>query len=97
MTLGKAQLEGVDDTVVSIMRISRAIEHEFLIIRVGNGSKTIANRIINTCVVRGLTVQMVNEARTSIGVPRHAHSSAALRIAHLSGDTINEKHSIGNI
>ena len=48
LTLGKAQLEGVDDTVDSIMRISRAIEHELLIIRVGNGSKTIENRIINT-------------------------------------------------
>ena len=94
LNLGKAQLEGVDDTVDSIMRISRAIEHELLIIRVGNGSKTIANRIINTCVVRGLSVQKVNEARTSIGVPRHAHSSAALRIAHLSGDSINEKQKV---
>lgn len=94
LNLGKAQLEGVDDTVDSIMRISRAIEHELLIIRVGNGSKTIANRIINTCVVRGLSVQKVNEARTSIGVPRHAHSSAALRIAHLSGDSINQKQKV---
>ncbi len=94
LTLGKAQLEGVDDTVDSIMRISCAIEHESLIIRVGNGSKTIANRIINTCVVRGLSVQKVNEARTSVGVPRHAHSSAALRIAHLSGDPIKEKQRV---
>jgi len=94
LTLGKAQLEGVDDTVDSIMRISRAIEHELMIIRVGNGSKTIANRIINTCVVRGLSVEMVNEERTSIGVPRHAHSSAALRIAHLPGDSINEKQKV---
>jgi len=94
LTLGKAQLEGVDDTVDSIVRISRAIEHESLIIRVGNGSKTIANRIINTCVVRGLSVQIVNESRTSIGVPRHAHSSAALRIAHLPGDSVNQKRKV---
>lgn len=94
MTLGKAQLEGVDDTVDSIMRISKSIEHESLIVRVGNGSKTIANRIINTCVVRGLPVQLVNESRTSIGVPRHAHSSAALRIAQLLGEPINQKQKV---
>ena len=94
MSLGKVQLEGVDDTVDSIMRISKSIEHESLIVRVGNGSKTIANRIINTCVVRGLSVQKVNESKTSIGVPRHAHSSAALRIAQLSGDSIKNKQKV---
>ena len=94
LTIGKAQLECVDDTVDSIMRISQAIEHESLIIRVGNGSKTIANRIINTCVVRGFTVQKVNEERTSVGVPRHAHSSAAIRIAHLQGNPIKQKQRV---
>ncbi len=94
LTLGKAQLEGVDETVDSIVRISQAIEHKSLVIRVGNGSKTIANRIINTCVVRGLLVQRVNEEKTSIGLPRHAHSSAALKIAHLPGDPINEKQRV---
>jgi hypothetical protein len=94
LILGKAQLEGVDDAVDRIMSISRAIEHESLVIRVGNGSKTIANRIINTCMARGLFVQRVDESRTSVGVPRHAHSSAALRIARLPGRAIKEKQRV---
>ena len=92
--LGKAQLEGVDDAVNRIFHIAQAIEHESLIIRVGNGSKTIANRIINTCIARGLLVQKVDESRTSVGVPRHAHSSAALRIAQLPGNDVKEKQRV---
>ncbi len=92
--LGKAQLEGVDISVNRIIQISQAIEHNSLIIRVGNGSKTIANRIINTCMARGLVVEKVDESRTSVGVPRHAHCSAALRIAHLPGYVITEKQTV---
>ena len=38
-----------------------------------------------------MNVERVDEARTSVGVPRHAHSSAALRIAHLPGNAVKEK------
>jgi len=92
--LGKEQFEEVDGVVDRVIDIARAIDHDDLVIRVGNGSKTIANRIINTCMARSLNVERVDEARTSVGVPRHAHSSAALRIAHLQGHAVKEKQRV---
>ena len=92
--LGKKQFEEVDGVVDRVIDIAETIDYENLVIRVGNGSKTIANRIINTCMARSLNVERVDEARTSVGVPRHAHSSAALRIAHLPGNAVKEKQRV---
>ncbi len=89
--LGRGQLESVDDTVVRIQRIIDAIEHGSVVIRVGDGSPTITNRIINLCLARGLPVERVDEQRTSRGVSRHQHSSAAMRIARLDGVRQSER------
>ena len=94
MFLGKEQFEEVDGVVDRVIDIAGTVDHDNLVIRVGNGSKTIANRIINTCMARSLNVERVDEARTSVGVPRHAHSSAALRIAHLPGYVVKEKQRV---
>jgi hypothetical protein len=87
VVLGRGQLESVDETVNRIQRIIDAIEHTDVVIRVGDGSPTIANRIINLCLARSLPVEQVDEQRTSHGVSRHQHSSAAIRIARLAGKT----------
>ena len=86
VVLGRGQLESVDETVIRVQRIIDAIEHNDVVIRVGDGSPTIANRIINLCLARSLPVEQVDEKRTSHGVSRHQHSSAAIRIARLTGN-----------
>jgi len=94
LVLGRVQLEGVDDTVIHIERLRTAIEHEGLTVRVGDGSTTIANRIINLCLARGYPVERVDERRTSHGVSRHQHSSAAIRIARIEGEEVRRRQRV---
>ena len=92
--VGAAQLERVDDVANHIGAISTGIVHDRLIVRIGDGSTTIRNRISNCCLARGLTVEFVDERRTSRGISRHHHHAAATRIALISGMRVTERQPV---
>ena len=89
--VGAALIEKVDDVASHIQAIASGIEHDRLIVRIGDGSSTLRNRISNCCIVRGLTVEFVDERRTSRGISRHHHHAAATRIALLDGVRITQR------
>ena len=86
--IGTAQLEKIDDVADHIIAIAGVLEHDKLIVRIGDGVPTMRNRIINCCLTRNLSVQVVDERKTSRGIRRHAHHAAAIRIARLSGNPV---------
>jgi hypothetical protein len=92
--LGSGQLESVDATIDRICTITGDIEHERITVRIGDGSRTISNRLANICLARGLPVERVDEARTSEGLPRHQHHASAARIAQLGGTPIRSKQPV---
>ena len=94
MLVGVAQLEMVDDVADHIQAIATGIQHDRLIVRIGDGSTTLRNRISNYCLVRGLAVEFVDERRTSRGISRHHHHAAATRIALIDGVRINHRQSV---
>lgn len=89
--IGTAQLERIDDVADHIRGIASALDHGKVVIRIGDGSPTERNRIINCCIARNLTVELVDEHRTSSGLARNAHTSAALRIAMMEGNRCEHK------
>ena len=48
-----------------ICSLSNDIGHTSLTVRIGDGSRTISNRLANVCLARGLKVERVDERRTS--------------------------------
>jgi len=83
--IGTAQLEKIDDVANHVRGIASALEHGKVIVRIGDGSPTERNRIVNCCLARNLFVELVDEHRTSRGLARNSHTHAALRIAMMSG------------
>jgi hypothetical protein len=92
--VGVAQLEMVDDVADHIQAIASGIQHDRIIVRIGDGSTTLRNRIFNCCLVRGLSVEFVDERRTSRGISRHHHHAAATRIALIDGVRINHRQPV---
>ena len=92
--LGTTQVESVDTTVDYICSLTADIEHVDMMVRIGDGSRTISNRLANICLARGLTVERVDERRTSAGLPRHQHHASAARIAQLEGHPIHSKQPV---
>lgn len=92
--IGVAQLERVDDVPNHIDGIASGIEHDRLVIKIGDGSITLRNRIANVCLARGMHVEFVDERRTSHGISRHHHHAAATKIASLSGKRINTRQEV---
>ena len=89
--LGTAKCEAVDDTVNRICKVSEDMGHTSLTVRIGDGSRTISNRLANVCLARGLKVERVDERRTSRGFQRNQHHASATRIAQLKGSPVNPK------
>ena len=89
--LGTAQFESVDATVDRICSLSNDIGHTSLTVRIGDGSRTISNRLANVCLARGLKVERVDERRTSRGLLRNQHHASAARIAQINGELVTEK------
>ena len=89
--IGTAQLERIDDVAVHIKALAEALEHDRLVVRIGDGAPTMRNRIVNCCLVRNFEVQLVDERRTSLGIRRHAHHAAAIRIAQNKGRRVTER------
>lgn len=92
--LGSQQMEDVDDTIDRICELVESVPHTLSVVRIGDGSPTIGARLANVCLARGLRVEMVDERKTSMGVGRHEHSAAALRIARIPGLTIHSKRKV---
>lgn len=89
--LGTDLVDSVDATIDRICHLSADIEHDRLVVRLGDGSPTISNRLANICLARGLAVERVDERRTSEGLPRHQHHASAARIAQLRGAPVTQK------
>ena len=87
-------LEIIDNLPDYIIALSQILQHDKLIIKIGDGSPTIRNRIVNCCLSRNLSVELVDERRTSFGLPRHHHHSAAVRIANMEGVNVEAKLSL---
>jgi len=92
--LGAAQFESVDATVDRICTLSNDIGHTSLMVRIGDGSRTISNRLANVCLARGLRVERVDERRTSRGLQRNQHHASAARIAQMNGELVTEKQPV---
>ena len=76
-----------------IKMIAFLIEHhdfQHLLIRMGKGSPSHRNRLLNAMLKRGYVVELVDERKTSRGLNRNQHSVSAIRIATLSGERIWE-------
>ena len=89
--LGVEQLESVDRTIDRIAVLAEDHGAEGVLIRIGDGSPTISNRLVNVCLARGMHVERVDEHRTSEGLARHNHRSAAARIAQIEGEPVKTK------
>ena len=92
--LGTGQEESVDATIDRICTVAADIEHDRLTVRIGDGARTISNRLANICLARGMFVESVDERRTSEGLPRHQHHASAARIAQLDGSQIHTKQPV---
>ncbi len=89
--IGTAQLEKIDDVATHVRGIASALDYGTLIVRIGDGSPTERNRIVNCCLARNLFVELVDEHRTSSGLARNLHTHAALRIAMMSGNRCEKR------
>ncbi len=92
--LGSTQLESIDETIDRICSLSGNIGHVSLIVRIGDGARTISNRLMNVCLARGLRVERVDERRTSIGLQRNQHDTSAIRIAKMDGSPVTQKQPV---
>ena len=55
--IGVATLERIDDVPNYIIALSQTLRHDNLKIKIGDGSPTIRNRIVNCCLSRNLFVE----------------------------------------
>ena len=81
MIVGSAQLENIDSVADHILGLATAVDHENLIVKVGDGAPLIRDRIINQLILSGIQCILVNEKNTSRGSRTKAHIHAATRIA----------------
>ena len=65
-------------------------DFEHLLIRMGKGSPSHRNRLVNAMLHRGYVVELVNERKTSSGLSRNQHGVSAIRIATLAGERVWE-------
>jgi len=91
MLVGSAQLERIDDVADHIKALSKVLQYDDRVVRVGDGAPTVRNRIVNCCLVRNLKVELVDERRTSQGLRRHHHQVSAVRIAQMRGQRVRKR------
>ena len=84
----------MDATIDRICSLSNDIGHTSLTVRIGDGSRTISNRLANVCLARGLRVERVDERRTSRGLQRNQQHASAARIAQMNGEVITHKQPV---
>ena len=84
------QTESVEECVEMIESLIENHDFEHLLIRMGKGSPSHRNRLVNAMLHRGYVVELVNERKTSSGLSRNQHGVSAIRIATLAGERVWE-------
>ena len=81
--------EVIDEIINTVNQISPKFPDKTLI-KIGNGHRTISNRIVNECLNNDFQVQLIDEKHTSLG-SRHDHVSSAKSIGLKHGTPICDK------
>lgn len=89
--LGKTVEEDFPSLFGFMARMVEVMAAGDVLVRVGHGSPTHRDRLINEAIGRGYCVEEVNEYRTSAGTPRHAHGASAVKIGRLAGTPVHEQ------
>jgi hypothetical protein len=89
--LGKTVEEAPSTLFAFMQRMLEAMAPADVLVRVGHGSPTHRDRLINEAIGRGYRVEEVNEYRTSAGASRHAHGASAVKIGRLAGKPVHEQ------
>lgn len=84
------QTESVEECIEMIESLIENHDFEHLLIRMGKGSPSHRNRLVNAMLHRGYVVELVNERKTSSGLSRNQHGVSAIRIATLAGERVWE-------
>jgi len=92
--LGKREVDSIEESLESIVGLVEHTKPAQVLVRIGHGSPVHRDRLVNRVLSLGFHVEIVNEHRTSAGQPRHAHGSAALKIAMMSGTPAHEQRQI---
>lgn len=92
--LGKREFETIDEALEQVVSLVEHTAPANVLIRIGHGSPVHRDRMVNRVLSLGYHVEIVNEHRTSTGQRRHAHGSAALKIAMISGVAVHEQRKI---
>ena len=92
--LGKRVMETPKEALDFTEGLVQRMKPKRVLVRVGNGSPNHRDQLINMVLARGYHVEEVNEERTSLGSPRHAHGSSALKIATMAGKPVHEQREL---
>lgn len=92
--MGKREVDSIEEALRGIVDLVTHIQPERVLIRIGHGSPVHRDRLLNRTLALGYHVEIVNEHRTSSGQPRHAHGTAALKIAMMSGKPVHEQREV---
>jgi len=84
------QTESVDECIEMIESLINNHLFEHLLIRMGKGSPSHRNQLVNALLKRNYVIELVDERKTSRGLNRNQHSVSAIRIATLSGVRVLE-------
>ena len=75
------QTESLEECIKLIDSLIKHHDFQHLLIRMGKGSPSHRNRLLNAMLKRGYIVELVDERKTSQGLNRNQHSVSAIRIA----------------
>lgn len=84
------QTESLEECIKTIDSLIKHHDFQHLLIRMGKGSPSHRNRLLNAMLKRGYIVELVDERKTSRGLNRNQHSVSAIRIATLAGERMWE-------
>lgn len=90
--LQKKQVKSPEEVYETIKWILSEYPSRECIIRIGHGSITIRNRIINSLIPLGVSIEIVDESKTSLDHPRSKRDAeAAAAIAMLRGGRVQRR------
>ena len=84
------QTESIEECIKTVDFLIEHHDFQHLLIRMGKGSPSHRNRLLNVMLQQGYVVELVDERKTSRGLNRNQHSVSAIRIATLAGQRIWE-------
>ena len=92
--MGKREMESIDQALDEIVKLVDHLLPGQVLVRIGHGSPVHRDRLLNRVLSLGFHVEIVNEHRTSAGQRRHAHGSAAVKIAMMAGKAVHEQRTV---